>query len=149
MSQDDQAIIPVTDWAVSTDVTPREKLFTLERAMLQLPQEKLKTGRTIGGGMLAQEIFIPKGTTITGQIHKKEHLNIVVSGLIAVATEDGESVIDARIEPVTMISRAGTKRAGTALEDTVWITIHTFDDSMSDDDLVTNNPDVNITLLEG
>jgi hypothetical protein len=139
MLVDDQPIIHIEN--VCHDVThTNSDLFALERAMANLPQVDLSTTRTIGGGMLSQQIFIPKGTTLTGQIHKKEHLNIIVSGDITVATEDGNVRIDATVKPVTIVSRAGTKRAGYAHADTVWITIHTFDESMSDDDIVTNDP---------
>ena len=127
----------------------REKFFAMEKLMQDMPQVDLGMVRLVGAGMLAQKIFIPKGVTLTGQIHKKEHLNIVVSGDITVATEDGNARIDATQGPVMMLSRPGTKRAGFANEDTVWITIHTFDESMTDDDLVTNEPNAFITMIEG
>lgn len=145
----DVPVIPLSDWAVSEKSgIDRAVFFELESKLSDQPQEKLDTKRTLGGGMIAQEILIKKGTTLTGQIHKKEHLNIVVSGLIAVATEDGEALIDARYGPVTLVSRPGTKRAGHALEDTVWITLHTFDESMTDDDIVTNDAGFK-NLIEG
>lgn len=136
----DVDVIPLSDWAVGeSKPIDRSAFFALESLLAGMPQVDVKTERTIGGGMVAQKIFIRKGATLTGQIHKKEHLNIVVSGLIAVSTEDGESLLDARSGPITLVSRAGTKRAGHALEDTVWITVHTFDESMTDDDIVTND----------
>lgn len=146
---DNVPVISLGQWAIGEKTSvERNHFFALEESLSSMPQVDVQTVRTVGGGMLAQEIRIPKGTTLTGQIHKKEHLNIVVSGLIAVATEDGEALIDARYGPVTLVSRPGTKRAGHALEDTVWITLHTFDESMTDDDIVTNDAGFK-NLIEG
>jgi hypothetical protein len=99
----------------------RSSICQLEEAMLQHPQVEIKTTHYFAAGLYAREIFIPKGTLLTGKIHKTEHLNIISKGKISVATEDGNKIIEA---PCTIISRPGTKRAGYALEDTVWTTIH-------------------------
>lgn len=89
--------------------------------MLQEPQIEIKTTHYFAKGIYAREIFIPKGVLLTGKIHKTEHLNIVSQGKIAVVTEFGQKIIEA---PCTLVSEPGTKRAGLALEDTVWTTIH-------------------------
>jgi hypothetical protein len=99
----------------------RNSICQLEEAMLQAPQVEIKTTHYFAEGLYAREIFIPKGTLLTGKIHKTEHLNIISKGKISVSTEDGNKIIEA---PCTIISRPGTKRAGYALEDTVWTTIH-------------------------
>lgn len=73
-------------------------------------------------GVYVREIFIPKGTMLTGKIHRHSHPNILLKGEVIVATEfGGREHLKA---PLSMISKAGTKRAVFALEDTVWITIH-------------------------
>ncbi len=77
-------------------------------------------------GVYARELFIPKGVVLTGKIHKTEHINIVSQGKIAVATEDGQKIIEA---PCIFVSKPGTKRAGYALEDTTWITIHVTEET--------------------
>lgn len=68
-------------------------------------------------GVYIREIHIPAGTALVGEIHLTDQLNVVSKGSIRVATEDGVRTITA---PSTFISPAGTKRAGFALEDTVW-----------------------------
>lgn len=73
-------------------------------------------------GMYVREIFIPKGTVLTGKIHKHEHPNFLMSGTVEMFTEfGGYETIKA---PMSMISKAGTKRVIKALTDVVWITVH-------------------------
>ena len=73
-------------------------------------------------GMYVREIFIPKGTVLVGKIHRHDHPNFLMSGIVDVVTEDGG--IERLKAPLSMISPAGTKRAVYAIEDTVWITVH-------------------------
>jgi hypothetical protein len=98
----------------------RTKMIALEEALLKMPQMQIPVGNTFCGGMYARTAFIPKGTTMTGAIHKQDNLNIMVSGEITVVTEEGEN----RFTGFNMIvSKVGTKRAAYAHEDTIWITI--------------------------
>ena len=105
--------------AVPADM--RQKIDTLERAMLSMPQMEIDPTHYFADGLYAREIFIPKGTILTGKIHRTEHLNIISKGDISVMTEHGIKRIKA---PCTMVSKPGTKRVGYAHEDTVWTTIH-------------------------
>lgn len=73
-------------------------------------------------GIYVREIFIPKGTMLTGKIHKHAHPNFLMSGKVQVITEDGG--YETLTGPISMISKAGTKRAINVLEDCVWITVH-------------------------
>jgi hypothetical protein len=72
-------------------------------------------------GLYARQLTIPKNCVLTGAIHKRQHINIIAKGDISVATEHGVKRIKA---PYVMISEPGTKRAGFAHEETVWITVH-------------------------
>jgi len=105
----------------------REDILALEGAIRKLPQLEPDLHHHFAPGVYARELRLPKGTVLTGKIHKTEHLNIISAGKIAVQSENGNSVI---IEaPHTMVSKPGTKRAGYALEDTVWTTIHVTDET--------------------
>ena len=108
------------------DPTLRAKIERLEGLMRQEAQIEIKTAHRFADGLYAREIFIPKGTMLTGKIHKREHLNIVALGEISVLTEAGPQRIKA---PFTMVSLPGTKRVGYAHEDTVWITVHATDET--------------------
>jgi hypothetical protein len=100
----------------------REKIDHAEALMKEHGNViEIATTHYFAQGTYAREIFIPKGTLLTGKIHKTEHLNIISKGDISVMTEHGPMRVQA---PFTMVSPPGTKRIGYAHEDTVWTTIH-------------------------
>jgi len=76
---------------------------------------------TFSDGIYVREIFIPAGMFIVGKIHKHDHPNFLLSGEVTVVTEDG---IEDLKGPLSIISKAGTKRALYAITDLVWITVH-------------------------
>jgi quercetin dioxygenase-like cupin family protein len=84
-------------------------------------QVELPVTNHFSKGVYARELFIPKGTVLTGKIHKEENLNIITKGDISVLTEEGVKRVKAG---AVIVSPPGTKRAGYAHEDTIWITIH-------------------------
>lgn len=103
----------------------REKIERLESYLRNVPQVDLQTKHYISAGMYAREITIPAGTVLTGAAHKFDHLNIC-HGDIIVWTEDGMKRLTGHH---TMASRAGAKRVGMAIHDTVWTTIHRTDET--------------------
>jgi hypothetical protein len=102
----------------------RGKIIALENAMLALPDHlklNLQVTHHFAPGVYMRELLIPKGTTLTGKIHKTEHLNILSQGELSVWTEDGMK----RLKASTVIkSQPGAKRVGYAHEDSIWITVH-------------------------
>lgn len=73
-------------------------------------------------GIYVREIFIPANAKLTGKIHKHQHPNFLMSGVVKVITETGgEEMLYA---PCSMISEPGTKRALYAVTDLIWITVH-------------------------
>ncbi len=111
----------------------RDNIMALEAAMLQMPQIEIKVTHHFAPGIYMREIFIPKGATITGKIHKTEHLNILSQGKLQVMTEDGIKTLTAS---TVIKSCPGIKRVGYAHEDTVWITVHHNLDDSRDVDLI-------------
>lgn len=77
-------------------------------------------------GVYAREMFIPKGTVLTGKIHKYTQLNIMSQGELSVLTEEGIKRVKA---PFTIVSPPGTKRIAYAHEDTIWTTVHGTDET--------------------
>lgn len=75
-------------------------------------------------GQYARTIFIPKHTLIVGKIHKHAHLNMLMSGSVLVATEEGPQTYEA---PRVMVSKAGTKRVLFTYTDVIWTTVHLTD----------------------
>jgi hypothetical protein len=91
----------------------------------KMPQIDIPVNHHIHGGMYGREITIPKGSVITGQIYKFDHLDIMIDGDITVSTDSGESK---RLTGFNVFKgMSGKKRAGYAHEDTHWITFHSFD----------------------
>ena len=81
-------------------------------------------------GVYTREMFVPAGLMITGMIHKTEHISIFLSGKMLIANGDGSSTtIEA---PIVETALPGVKRAGIALEDVRWITIHPTEETDTD-----------------
>lgn len=74
-----------------------------------------------GRFLYARELWVAKDSTIIGKIHRFPCLNFVMQGCLVVATEQGQRSFSA---PATVVSPAGTKRAGWILADTIWTTVH-------------------------
>ena len=113
----------------------RASILQLEAAMLAMPEHQIQIQVThhFSPGIYMREIFIPKGATLTGKIHKTEHLNILSRGDLSVWTEDGVK----RLTASTVVkSQPGIKRVGYAHEDSVWITVHPNVDESRDVDLI-------------
>src|SRR5262245_51133819 len=110
---------------LDTGAAMRRRVFALEHAIRrELPLVELPVRHHFSHGVYARELFIPKGTVITGKIHKFPQLNIMSQGELSVLTERGIERVKA---PFTIVSPAGTKRVAYAHEDTVWTTIHGTD----------------------
>lgn len=106
-----------------------ERVYALERELQKMPQVECPVRHHFAPGIYAREMTIPEGVTLTGAVHKTEHLSIISKGRIAVTTDDGVVEISA---PHTFVSKAGAKRAGHAIEETVWTTIHATDETNID-----------------
>lgn len=107
-------------------LTTRDKVFAIEDEMRKHEQIDLPVKHHFSQGVYARELFIPKGTLLTGHIHKFEQLNIMSQGDISVLTEDGVVRVQA---PFAIVSPPGTKRIAYAHEDTVWTTVHGTDET--------------------
>jgi len=114
-------------WGKLDIPTRRRILLDLESTCKKLEVEhkaEIPVKETLCEGVYTREVFIPKGTVLVGEIHKTTHISLLTKGKICVISEDGREILDAENNTITLISKAGTKRAGYTLEDSVWITIH-------------------------
>jgi hypothetical protein len=109
----------------------RRKLERLDAAVIASPQTEMPVCHHFSRGVYARELFIPKGTVLTGRIHKYSQINILAMGDISVLTENGIERVQA---PTIIVSPPGTKRAGYAHEDTIWITVCGNEGNVSDPD---------------
>lgn len=99
----------------------RAAVIDFETWALKQPQVECPVRHYFSQGVYAREITIPKGTILTGKIHKYQQLNIMSKGELSVLTENGVIRVKA---PFTIISPPGTKRIAYAHEETVWTTVH-------------------------
>ena len=105
----------------------RKSIQDLEDSLLSLPEEyqldpDLLVEHHFAPGVYVRQMFMPAGLVVTGKVHKTEHVSIISSGTVTVATENEGSVT---IEgPYTFINHIGDKRAVYAHTEVVWSTIH-------------------------
>ena len=104
----------------------RQRVYRLEEALLRGETFECPVKHYFSKGIYAREIFIPKGTILTGKIHKYKNLNIMSMGELSVLTENGVVRVKA---PFTVVSPPGIKRAAYAHEDTLWTTIHATEET--------------------
>jgi len=119
----------------------RDAIRELEKEILGCVPAEMPVAHFFAKGLYARSLTIPKHCVLTGAIHKHEHINILAKGDITVVTDDGPVRIQA---PCVMVSKPGTKRAGFAHEECVWVTVHACDETEVDKAeaaLVTNDYD--------
>lgn len=85
-----------------------------EEDILKLPQVIFPIRHIFSPGMVAREMFIPKGSVLTGAVHKHAHL-VAFDGDITVWTPGAETRFTGH---QVVASLPGAKRAGFAHEDT-------------------------------
>lgn len=127
--QDQEASLPMLEGLVGPGAgmsALRDSIVQLERVMLTMPQLDVPILHHFAPGVYMREMRAPAGATITGKIHKTEHLNILAAGDITVATDTGMKRLQA---PCVILSRPGTKRAAYCHSDVCWITVHATDET--------------------
>lgn len=99
----------------------RAKVYALEDEVSKLPQIECPIRHYFAPGIYAREMTIPAGVVAVGAVHKTEHMTIISKGRVHLTTDEG---IVEFVAPVTLVSKAGIKRAAYAIEETVLTTIH-------------------------
>ena len=107
----------------------RKDIGQLQQVLSRFPDAKYgdegaPLKHTFVPGAYIREITMPAGMILTSKIHKVEHPFFVLRGKCEVVTEDGDVLIEA---PYWGITKAGTKRALRIIEETVWVTVHSTD----------------------
>ena len=72
-------------------------------------------------GVYMRQMNAKAGTLMVSKMHRAEHMNILLTGSLTVATENGIELLTA---PLVIKSMPGTKRIGYFHEDSSWITVH-------------------------
>jgi len=99
----------------------RDKVCELEAVMLDMPQVTLEVDHHFAPGVYVRKMFIPAGVALTGKIHRFETMNMLVSGTLRVTTDNG---VEELTGPMIFNSKPGTKKAGYAVTDVIFMNIH-------------------------
>ncbi len=111
----DVAVDSVRQGIIDLEGKIREELVPAEMPIRQM----------CSGGIYARELFIPKGTVLTGRMYLIDHIDFMVFGDMTVTSDDGSK----RISGYNILpGKAGKKRAGYAHEDTLWVTFCTTEE---------------------
>jgi len=108
----------------------RQKVQALQDVISQLPQYEPETKHTFHAGMYCREVWRPAGVIIVGKVHKKEHFYLIVSGTVAITTDEGVKSVTG---PTLLCSKPGTKRAVYAETDALCMTFHVVDATTIED----------------
>ena len=108
----------------------KENILSLEQSIAKAEQIEMTVNDYFSEGLYTRELLIPKGTVLTGRVHKTKHINLILKGDISIATEDGVKRIKA---PYIFVAKPGTKKAGYAHEDTIWVNAHATDSENIDE----------------
>ena len=100
------------------------KVQALQDVISKMPQYEPKTKHTFHAGMYCREVWRPAGVIVVGKIHKKEHFYLIVSGTVAITTDEGVKSVTG---PHLLCSKPGTKRAVYAETDALCMTFHVVD----------------------
>lgn len=101
----------------------------LEPYLLTLPQAPCPVVHHFGPGVYIREVTIPKGAIAMGHKQRFEHLNIVLSGSVAIIGNDGQvKVISA---PSIFVGPPGRKVGG-CIEECTWQNVYPNPDNCRD-----------------
>lgn len=128
----------MTEVATLDDMRGRVEALQVE--LSKLPQYEPTTHHYFHGGMYCREVFREAGVLVVGKVHKKEHFYLIVSGTVAITTDDGVQLITG---PKLLMSKPGTKRAVYAETDALCMTFHRVESTTVEDaetELVEEDP---------
>jgi hypothetical protein len=109
---------------IDKPISMLDKVQTLQAEVSKLPQYEPETKHYFHGGMYCREVFRHAGVLVVGAVHKKEHFYLIVSGTVAITTDDGVQEVTG---PHLFSSKPGTKRAVYAVTDTLCMTFHAIE----------------------
>ena len=112
-------------------VNSREKILELqqylvdradgENIVVEHDSHLFPLKHTFADGIYVRQMSMKAGTMVVGAIHKHLHVWFLLTGNIAVATED---TIEEYIAPCYVVATPGTKRVIYANEDSIFVNIH-------------------------
>lgn len=99
----------------------KNEVIELEALLSKCKQVEFKVTHIFSDGIYIRELHIPKDSLIVGKRHRESTINMLIQGSMLIIDGDKESTISA---PYTFIADKFSKKAGYALEDSIWVNIH-------------------------
>lgn len=96
-------------------------IIKLENSIKEYEQVEIEIIHKFTNDMYIRQAIIPKDMLIVGKRHKYETLNILLKGKMIIY--DGVESIEVTA-PFLVVSKPYTKKAGIALEDSIWCNVH-------------------------
>lgn len=97
----------------------------LEKEMLEMPQADCPVAHHFGPGIYIREVTLPAGIFAVGHTQRYEHLNIMLTGKVAIVDGDQVRVLEA---PLIFTGKPGRK-VGYVLETCVWQNVYATDET--------------------
>jgi hypothetical protein len=107
------------------DLSNMPDLNDLEAKMLLAPQVECPVTNHFGPNLYIREVFLPANTFALGHAHKKETMNILLKGKMAIFVDGEVKLIEG---PLTFMSEAGRKLAY-ILEDCVFQNVYSTNET--------------------
>jgi len=121
----------------------RVRMQELERHIYEdLEPVEFETEHLFAKGTYTRVLHVPAGHVLTGHIHRESCINFVMKGRMRIATDEGDREVGAGEYFVT---GAGVKKAGFALEDTIWINVFPNAEEERDEDVLVER----LTYIDG
>lgn len=97
----------------------------LEKEMLDMPQADCPVAHHFGPGIYIREVTLPAGIFAVGHAQKFDHLNIMLTGKVAIVDEGKVRVLEA---PMIFTGKPGRK-VGYVIETCVWQNVYATEET--------------------
>lgn len=111
--------------AKSHNVVDPAKIEKVESHLLDLPQVECPVVHHFGPGIYIREVTLPAGTLAIGHAQRFEHLNIMLTGAVAMVGDDGQAKV--LRAPMIFVGKPGRK-LGYVLETCIWQNVYATDE---------------------
>lgn len=98
----------------------------LEKEMLEIGQAECPVAHYFGPNIYIREVFLKAGTFAIGHKQKHEHLNVMLTGSVAILKDDG--TVDVLKAPLIYVGKPGRK-VGYVIEDCRWQNIYSTNET--------------------
>lgn len=83
-----------------------------------------------GAGISLKFVPLKKNQFVIQHKHKYPHLSVLLSGKVLLESDGSQKLLDASIEPQSIVIPAGAYHQVTALSDAVWLCVHNKEDEV-------------------